>query len=195
VSKLIAIDVALLPPPEVANRALAISASLPAEESKGLVLAPDRLPHITLTQHFVREEELEEVLARVERTVSERRALPLEISGSGGGTSSVWMTVEQTPELLDLHHAIMETLRGLERGEGGRDAFVDADARVEDVLWVATFRTKASFGFYTPHITLGHASSLPTVERQSFVANTVAVCRLGHFCTCRSVVRQWTLQA
>jgi hypothetical protein len=48
-----AIDIAILPPADVSARAIALSAALPADESQGLLLGVDRLPHITLTQQFV----------------------------------------------------------------------------------------------------------------------------------------------
>jgi len=55
---LIAVDVAILPPPMVADAALQLSAALPASESKGLRLDARHLPHITLTQQFVRAEDV-----------------------------------------------------------------------------------------------------------------------------------------
>ena len=103
------------------------------------------------------------------------------------------MTVTRTPELLDLHERLMAALRGLERPGGTPDAFFEGDARVRDVLWVAGFRLQASFGAFTPHITLGHGDQAPAIEPLAFEATTVAACHLGRFCTCRSVLREWKL--
>ena len=55
-SHLIAVDVAILPPADVAHRARALSASLPHDPA-GFRLDANHLPHITLVQSFVREEE------------------------------------------------------------------------------------------------------------------------------------------
>ena len=115
------------------------------------------------------------------------------MTGGGQGTNSVWMEVEKTPALIQLHEELMEALRGLERPDGGTGAFFDPDARVRDVLWVAGYRLKSSFHHYTPHITLGHGTEPPTIEPMSFEADTVAACHLGKFCTCRQILRQWTL--
>jgi hypothetical protein len=61
------------------------------------------------------------------------------------------------------------------------------------VFWVAGYRLKSSFHLFEPHITLGHGSAPPPIEPFGFDADTVAVCHLGRFCTCRTVLRQWTL--
>jgi hypothetical protein len=87
----------------------------------------------------------------------------------------------------------MHGLHGVERPGGTPAAFVDGEARLGDVLWVTTYRVKASFGAFTPHITLGHAAAPPAIEPIVFDASTLAACHLGRFCTCRRILRQWTL--
>ena len=52
---------------------------------------------------------------------------------------------------------------------------------------------KAAFTSYAPHITLGHAEQPPAVAPMSFTAGIVAACHLGRFCTCREILRTWTL--
>ena len=192
-SKLVAVDVAILPPPDVSARAIALSAALPTEGSEGLRLDGEHLPHITLTQHFIREEELEGAFERVDDVVS--RHPPLRVLATGGGRSghTVWIAIENTPELSALHERLMEALRGYERPGGGPGAFFDGEGRVDDVLWVASYHLKSSFGSFTPHITLGHGHEEPIVEPFAFDAATVAACHLGRFCTCRRVLRSWTL--
>ena len=72
-------------------------------------------------------------------------------------------------------------------------AFVDGDARPDDVSWVAGFRGSSSYERFHPHITLGHASRLPRVEPMVFDAESIALCRLGRFCSCREVLHAWRL--
>lgn len=192
-STLLALDVAILPPLNVRQRAIELSASLPESESHGMRLDDTHLPHLTLTQMFVRTEELELALEKVDEVMRGRRPLHLTISGGGKGSNAVWMTVENTPELQELHERVMEATRGLERPGGTPAAFHGGDARVGDMLWVASYRLKSSFGHYTPHITLGHAETPPAVAPMSFTADTVAACHLGRFCSCREVLRSWSL--
>ena len=189
---LIAVDVALIPPDDVSARAMRLSASLPPD-ARGFLLDAEHLPHVTLIQCFIREDELDVAFDRIDEVMRGRRPLPLTVSGGGQGSSSVWMAIERSADLDALHEDLMHALVGLERPGGTPAAFFGGDARVGDVLWVTGYRLKSSFGAYNPHITLGYADQPPRIQPFSFTANTVAACHLGRFCTCRRVLRRWTL--
>lgn len=191
-AKLVALDVAILPPPAVSQQAIALSAALPGEEPP-LRLGDEHLPHITLTQQFVREEELENAFAHIGDVLGGTGPLRIDATEAVRDGHTIWIAIARTPALTALHEALMEALRGLERPEGTPAAFVDHDARLKDVLWVTGFRLKSSFGAFQPHITLGHGSEPPSIEPFSFDATKVAACHLGRHCTCRRVLREWTL--
>ena len=190
-ARLVALDVALLPPPDVSQRAIALSATLPLEEPHGLRLDSDHLPHVTLTQQFVREEELDRALEPVDAVLREQPAFEVVVTGAEKSGHTVWLAIERSPALVGLHERLMEALRGFERPEGTPAAFLDGEGRVADVVWVSGYRLKSSFGQFVPHMTLGHGDAPPRVERFTFHAATVAACHLGRFCTCRRVLRQW----
>src|SRR5688500_174114 len=81
--KVVALDVAILPPPDVMARAMDYSAALPADGSQGLRLDDEHLPHITLTQQFVRQEELDVVFANIEDVLEQQPPLRMRVTGSG----------------------------------------------------------------------------------------------------------------
>lgn len=194
-SDLLALDIAILPPPDVSRRALQLSAALPEGESQGLRLDEAHLPHVTLTQHFVSVGELPAVFGCLDDIL--RGQPPLSIHVTGGGktlANTVWMAIECTEALAALHARVMDALHQFERFGSGRDAFFDPDPRVADLAWVAGYRMKSSLSAYTPHITLGHASDPPHIEPFTFEATEVAACHLGRFCTCRRVLRRWELR-
>lgn len=193
-STLLALDVAILPPPDVGERAARLSATLPADQSQGLRLDADHLPHITLTQQFVRSDDLDAIFECLDDALRGQPPMTLQVTGGGKGASSVWMAVERTAAISRLHGRLMDALHGFERPVGGPAAFVAGDARQDDVAWVTGYRRTASLGAYTPHITLGHASESPPVDPWTFEATTVAACHLGRFCTCRQVLRSWELR-
>ena len=194
-SDLIAIDVAILPPEPVSQRAKELSAGLPAGNDERLVLDDDHLPHITLTQQFVRVEELDLVMRDIDTVLQTVAPMPLRVRGGGVSGHTVWIEIERSAELVALHESLMEALRGVERPGGTPAAFADGDARIRDLLWVSSYRLQSSFHAYTPHITLGHGAESPYVEPFDFVADTVAVCQLGRFCACHRALRSWTLDA
>jgi 2'-5' RNA ligase len=199
-----AVDIAILPPPEVSERAIALSAALPVHESQGLLLGADRLPHITLTQQFVPLTALELFIERVQELMA-REPLPLRVTGGGKGSNSVWMSIERAAPLVRLHEQLLQATQALEVTSGDASAFLEdacpfeapvaqRRARDRDVRWVREFRRESSFDRFTPHITLGHASDPPFVEPMDFTATTIAVCHLGRFCTCRRIIRAWDLR-
>ncbi len=190
---MIAIDIAILPPANVSARAIALSAALPPDESQGLLLGTDYLPHVTLTQQFVLSESLDSLLEQIDHVLRDRPPLHLRVVGGGKGSNSVWMSIERSPELVTLHEQLLQAAEPFEVTIGDSSAFFGDDARDRDVRWVREFRHQSSFDRFTPHITLGHASTPPVIEPMSFVATTVAVCHLGRFCTCRRIVRAWDL--
>jgi 2'-5' RNA ligase len=192
-STLLAIDIALLPPLNIRQTAIELSAALPESESHGLRLDEHHIPHVTLSQFFVRAEEFDAAMEKVDESLRGVRPLHLTVTGGGKGSNAVWMAIDNTPELQRVHEQVMEATRGFERPGATPAAFYDGDARVGDVMWVASYRLKSSFGAYTPHITLGHAAQPPAVAPVSFTADTIAACHLGRFCTCREVKRVWTL--
>ena len=194
-SELIALDVAVLPPPDVTAKAVALSATLPPDDSPPLRLDADHLPHVTLMQLFARVNELDLVLSKVDDTLRGMAPLHLAVTGAGQATNTVWLAIEKTPPLVSLHEQLMEALRGVEREDGGTGAFFGDDARLRDVLWVAGYRLKSSFHHFEPHITLGHGADPPVVESFTFAADRVAMCHLGRYCTCRRILREWKLQA
>jgi 2'-5' RNA ligase len=208
---LVALDIAILPPADVMARAIRLSAGLSAHGSAAgsrsleaadadiLRLDDAHLPHITLTQHYVREPDLELTFGRVSEVLERQPPLQIHVTGITRNRRTVWMSVTRTPDLLHLHRRLMAALRGIERQDGGPRAFYDGNGRPRDVQWVARFRRQASDGAFTPHITLGYIGLLgdatPAIEPLSFEATSVAACHLGRFCTCRRVLRAWQLKS
>ncbi|MBI2188978.1 MAG: 2'-5' RNA ligase family protein [Acidobacteria bacterium] len=193
-SDLLALDVAILPPAHVRDRAIELSAALPAKDFEGLRLDEAHLPHVTLTQQFVRAADLERIFDRLDVVLPQQPPLTLEATG-GGKTlaSTVWMAIARSDALTGLHERLMDALREFEHAFGGASAFAEGDARAADIAWVSGYRLKSSFLSFAPHITLGHANEPPRIEPFTFVATDVAACHLGRFCTCRRVLRKWTL--
>ena len=136
---LLALDVAILPPADVSRRAIELSAALPQAESQGLRLGGDMLPHITLTQQFIRSADLDVALERVAAALTGVGSLHVAVTGAGRGQSSVWMAIEPTPALSELHRNLMDVLAPFERPGGTEAAFVDGDARARDVAWVTDY--------------------------------------------------------
>lgn len=193
-SALLALDVAILPPPVIGEQAVRLSAMLPPGESQGLRLDADHLPHVTLTQQFVRGEHLPDIFERLGEVLRAEPPVEIQVTGGGKVAGSVWMAIERTEALSRLHARLMDALCEFERPHGNESAFVGNDPREGDLAWVSGYRRNASFDAFTPHITLGHASHPPAVAPLTFQATTIAACQLGRFCTCRRILQRWQLR-
>ena len=194
-SAVFAIDVAILPPPDVSQRAVDLSAQLPKEESEGLLLGPEYLPHITLLQQAVDSNDLPTLLDRLGAVIERLAPMSLRVTGGAMGSRSVWMEIERTNSLVDLHARVLEVSQPFDAHVADHLAFFGGDARDRDVRWVSGYRTESSGARFRPHVTLGHAARPPAIEPFTFEASTVAACHLGRFCSCRRVLRGWTLNA
>lgn len=192
-SQLVALDVAVLPPPEVSRRAIELSAALAGDDPQALRLGAACLPHISLTQQFVRAVSLDACLGAVDVILRGVAPLRLSVKGGGRGNTTVWMSVERSPALFDLHRRLMDALEEFEQADGTADAFVDHRARPSDIEWVRTYRRASSGAAFTPHITLGHSAHPPSIVPIAFEAATIAVCQLGRLCSCGRVLRSWAL--
>ncbi|HET9361216.1 MAG TPA: 2'-5' RNA ligase family protein [Vicinamibacterales bacterium] len=192
-SQLVAIDVAVLLPQDVSGRAIELSAMLAGGDPQALRLGAGCLPHITLTQQFVGAVSLDACLDAVGVVLQGVAPLHMSVTGVGRGNTTVWMSVERSPALLDLHRRLMDALETFEQTDGAADAFV-GNARPKDIEWVRSYRRASSGKAFTPHITLGHSTqTTPLVEPLTFEAATIAACQLGRFCSCGRVLRRWTL--
>ena len=192
-SDLLALDVAILPPPEVGRQAMRMSAALPAAESQGLRLDAEHLPHITLTQQFVRVDEIDAIFERADEVLRGQPPLAIHVRGAEKSGGGVWLAIERTRAIAELHERLMEAFHRFEQPVGESAAFYEGHPRAADEAWVTGYRINASLSAYSPHITLGHATVPPRVDPFTFEASIVAACHLGRFCTCRRVLRSWTL--
>jgi hypothetical protein len=126
-----------------------------------------------------------------------RPPLRLRVSGLDCRGETVTLGIERNPALQRLHKMLLDALAGLAGPSGDASGFLAGKEaiRPRDVNWVTRYRSDSSLDRYWPHITLGHGPLGTPVEPFDFVADRVAACHLGRFCTCRAVLREWRLTA
>lgn len=190
----VALALVLLLPDDVDARVRAINTRLAAGDPTTLRLDDEHLPHITLAQQFVREGDLAGVLEIAGRAARATPPLALEAVGFREHGATLWLAIALSPALRDLHTRLMDALAAFEPPAPAPEAFAEPP-RPEDVAWVSAFRARAAYERYQPHVTLGFGARPGPDERFAFVAETMAACRLGRFCTCRRVLRRWRLES
>ena len=193
---LLAVDVALLLPPEAQDVIVRLNAQLTGPPD-GFRFDAGHLPHVSLVQQFVPATELPLVAAEVGAVLSTAAPLTLVAEGlkSSGLTTSLVLTA--TRPLTTLHARLMDRVAPFDMTAGDADAFfADGESpRARDVEWVTRFRTAAAYAAFEPHVTLGAGALDDPAPALECEAAQVAICRLGRFCTCRRVLASWTLTA
>ena len=191
---LLALDVALLPPAACRPRLAALNAALDAPP-RGFRFDATHLPHVTLAQQFVAADRLDDVVRRLANLV--RRAAPLRLLSTGlsRGRTTSSLRLAPTAALTRLHAGVMEALLPFDTGPGDASAFHSngEPPRPADLEWVTRFRKQAAHADFDPHITLGVGAAPGAAPALDIVADRIALCHLGRYCTCRRVLAEWTL--
>ena len=192
---LIAIDVALLLPEAVTERAKVVNAALLDKRPAGFRFDDTHLPHITLAQQFIRRVNLPALIERVDPILRGAPPLLLRVIGVGSSGTATHFAIQPTPDLQMLHEELLDAALPLEEADGGAEAFYsDGElAREGDVAWVSQFRSHSSYTRFSPHITLGIGPPPEFREAFEFTADRVALCQLGRFCACRIILLEWRL--
>lgn len=192
---ILAIDVAVLVPNPIATIAVRGSRELAAGQPAALHLDDTHHPHITLAQQFIDQSRLSDLLEELDRLLRHEPGVALRLAGASADRGTIALLVDDSPDLQRLHEAVMDAIEPFESPDGGADAFQsDGETiRAQDVDWVRSYRENSAYAHYRPHVTLGHGARVPQVESIEFGATRIAVCRLGRFCTCRAILREWTL--
>ncbi|HET6370787.1 MAG TPA: 2'-5' RNA ligase family protein [Nitrospiria bacterium] len=198
----IAIDIVLLPPEKVAQAAIRLNRSLLESGGEGFELGgDDRIPHVSLAMGCVAEEKLPVMENLLEEIASEFPPVELLFEGVHIAINSVGerissMIVSPTPTLQAIHEAVMRRVASHFAYDATAEAFIGyPEVKPTSVRWVNHYADAAAFDNFFPHITLGvglldEATLLPAPD----IAERLALCHLGNYCTCRKILLETTLR-
>ena len=191
---LLALDVAVLPPAACRPRLAGLNAALDPPP-RGFRFDDTHLPHVTLAQQFVAARRLDEVIRCLARTVRGAAPLRLRSTGMSRGRTTSSLRLAPTTALARLHAGVMDALLPFDAGPGDASAFHanGEPPRPADLEWATQFRDRAAYARFDPHITLGVGAAPAAATALDAVADRVALCHLGRYCTCRRILAEWTL--
>ena len=202
-----AVDIVLLPPPEVMDAAIQINRML-IEMTGDDTIQLDmgrHIPHVSLAMGCIPGRALSELNVPLERMA--HRLLPMEIGIEGAvtvvtdsGDQMSGINLAKDDAVFVMHRSVLAQLVGITKEKCTPASFIrdEGEELTPFTLgYVPEYREKAGFERYSPHITLGNGDitgieNLPVLpEKATF--STLAVCHLGNNCTCRSVL--WSSSA
>lgn len=204
----IAIDILLEPAPGTQARARELSAALRADHPAGFAFDTTHLPHVTLVQRYVYENDLDALLSGLAIVAEAHNPLALSLDVTGlqvridGDTGSASWRIASSPALQALADDCLATAQALAVAGGTAQAFVrnedGSPIRESTIRYVERFVPDHSGANYAPHLTLGHARAafLRELEAAPFAAFAFApvalgVYQLGNHGTARRAIWQW----
>ncbi len=179
----IAVDIAILPPDNVMDRAIAINKQY---ETNFRLNKHDRFPHITLMQAIVKKTDLkkvESILGGIAESFS-----PLKLNADLSNARVLVFEVRANPQLIKLHTAVMDKLHDMVTYDSRPEYYFDEQVRERSLAWVRNFLTNAAYEKYEPHISLSVSESPRWQETIDFTADRLALCHLGNYNTCRKIL-------
>lgn len=198
-SEIIAIDVALMLPPEVEDLAMGLNKELIAgQRAEGLVpaIVLDKnpcLPHASLVMAAVSRANVEKIAGELRELVNGLMPMELKIIGTYHmGTNEKpyfsGLEIEKNYKLQKLHEEIARVTKPYHVRDVNKEMFITG-AETDDFIppYVGSFFDEQCGEKFWPHITVGHGE-LSNVLPQSFVVSAVAICHLGRWGTCREVL-------
>lgn len=197
-SPLLALDIAILLPPDASTSVELLNTRLSAPP-EGFRFSARHLPHISLVQQFSPTTELTVIEQTIADVVSKHPPIDLTLASITASQTTSSLTVTPSPVLDTLHRRLMDQLAIFDVGLGDERAFINTDAtptdaaRLRDITWVSQFRTEAAYDAFAPHVTLGVGAIKTAIPKTTFTASVIALCILGRFCTCQKVLASWEL--
>ena len=190
----IAIDVLLVPSEKMYAQALYLNSLINQDNPNTIKLDENHIPHITLLQCFIKEEDLPKVntaLNGLFETIEDENLKAESLFYDKNEEESFAMiSIEKSSALLELHEKVIEILNPYIVANGSKESFVqnpDGSPISEfTVAYVPEFVKKHSYENYNPHISLGVAQTKVldslaqnVFEPLSFQAASLSVYQLG----------------
>jgi 2'-5' RNA ligase len=197
----IAVDVVLLPPDEIMEKAIEVNqALLNAFNNKIILNKQNCFPHISLAMGCIKKDDIPEIDTVLKGIAEKFSPLTLTISDIRTGTIPTdekvsGFEIEKTTELQLLHETVMNRLSQYFTYNVSLDmVYALPNQQVEEVTthWIKNYPNESSFERFSPHITIG----IGEVEGETcglkfpikFNVSKLALCHLGNYCTCREMV-------
>lgn len=205
-----AVNVLLLPDDAARTRAIELNMLLRDDLGDGFAFDATHLPHVTLLQLYVRDDDLASLYEVVDAVAREAQvgAVRLDSDGMSGGALGtppgvVVAAVDFAPtlEVLRLHETVLAAAGPLGVAGGSPDAFFslpgEPPVNADTVAYVRGFIPEHSGEHYAPHMSVGLARDLLVEQlrddpllRFELRPAALAVCRLGDHGTARQVLHR-----
>lgn len=183
----IAIDVVILPPPDIADLAIELNRKLVDTTLGKIMLGKNECyPHISLAMGFMDINKLQAVKSTLSKISKRFDPLFLVSKKFYNRRGASVLAIEKTPEIQKLHETTMEQLTPYVKYKGSGNAF--NKIWKDDLSYIYNFKDLFSFERYDPHITLGFGKLKNVKFSLKFAGDEFALCHLGPHYTCTKIL-------
>lgn len=192
----IAVDVAILPPDNIADKLIGINKQAAAKNMAwGPLGKEDFLPHLSLAMGCVQYDDLGTMKGVVEAVVAEFDPIPIELyelyyAEMSNGAKMYCLRAKKTPKLQRLHENMVNGLQRYFSHDCVKESLYSKPGEeVVEPDYINKFHSSHTFQAFDPHVTLrikeeAGRDALPI----TFTANWVAACHVGIITTCRKKI-------
>tara|TARA_R110000851_G_scaffold333532_1_gene515076 strand:- start:38162 stop:38863 length:702 start_codon:yes stop_codon:yes gene_type:complete len=200
---IIAIDVLLIPSEEMYAQSLQLNSLINQNNPETIKLDKNHVPHITLLQCFINEEDLPKVNGALEGLFNTIKNDSLKAESlfyySEKEESFSMIAIEKNEQLLQLHQKVIELVKPFIVKNGSEKSFVqnpdDSPISESTLSYVPEFVDKHSFENFDPHISLGVAQTtlldslaLQVFKPIQFKVESLSVYQLGDHGTAQKLL-------
>ncbi len=190
----IAVDIALLLPESINQICVKINQRSDSEAYSDLSKKNNH-PHITLAMAVIDEKDVDKVIRKLKNIASKFSKLSLEVYLldyiiNPQNKKSYAFQVKLTKELKRLHNTLLKEISSTSFVDSNM-FFLDADEKFAEAskIWVKNYgKIHSDLESYHPHISLKCSKAKYNALPIKFFASTVALCNLGNYCTCRTIL-------
>jgi len=193
--KKLAIDIVLLPPKEITSLAIEVNKSLHPRDTEIVFENGEMLPHISLMMGAMEIEDQSSVERLLKIAAQQFTSLTLELERIEFGELPkgeiiAWFEINRTAKIKKLHEMLAtHSEEALSNDDVDASMFYGQPIRKGIIEYLCNFRKECSFENFRPHITLGVGRATSELKFPiSFRANTLALCHLGNYGTCRKIL-------
>lgn len=192
---MIACDVVLLPPEDVQEIAVELNRKHSGGSREGITLDKKKcLPHITLAMGCIDENDVDaagKILSGIAASFP-----PIHMRAAPAGERRPWIRIEKSRDIELMHELVMIRMEPFLSFKVSSDmVYREDDEVINDMTldYIRKFHTDSCYENYIPHITVGTEEMDIDTKTFDFISDTLALCHLGNYCTCRKVLNSHTL--
>ena len=192
-----AVNVAILPPDPIMNLAIQWNRELLKTQPTNIKLSKSHyLPHISMAMGCLREDRLGPARSLLQSIadrcqVFEMNMPRMQTVKAKSGESIITFDILLNQELRALHESIVNAFKPLLTQDANEAAINDAPPIASDALeWINQYIPNQCFDKFWPHITVGFGEAFPNFQPITFQGSHLAICHLGNYCTCTTILAE-----